>query len=193
MTLGDEIFGDEEINQVKYEAIKPDTPPDTQLSPAYAGPYPPLPSQVRGTSSVLSDIASTLGNMSIGGNSETSTVVNSPVLSPVTATFPQPSFRGGSVHPVPSTHGSTIASSSRQPKVWGSRDGKSTTDVLFPGSKPTPASEEFSIAAHDERMEQEQGLNIMRTRFWDPLSSDFNPDRFWDPILNKYSCPFVCE
>jgi hypothetical protein len=193
MSLGDEIFDDEEIDEVKYKAIKPDTPPETPLSPANFGPYPPLPSKMRGGSSIHSDLASTLGNMSINGDSVTFTVINSPLFSPVTATFPEPSFHGGSVHQVSSTHGSTTASSSRQPKFWGSREGKSTTDVLFPGAKPTSASEEFSIAAHDDRMEQDHGLNIMRTRFWDPLSSDFNPDRFWDPIINKYSCPFVCE
>lgn len=193
MTLGDDIFGDEEIDEIKFEAIKPDTPPHTPLSPAAAGSFPPLPSQMKSSSSAHSDLASILSGISLSGDSETSPDVNSPVFSPAAATFPGDSFRHDSVHPASTTGGSATASSSRQPKIWGSRDGKSTKDVLFPGSKPTPASEEFSIAAHDQKMEQEQNRNIMRTRFWDPLSSDFNPDRFWDPILNKYFCPFVCE
>lgn len=92
--------------------------------------------------------------------------------------------------------GSTYApstSTSRQLKVWGSRDGKSTSNILFPNAKPTPATKEFSIAAHDDQMEREYGINIMRTRFWDPLSSDWNPERFYDSVINKYYCPFVCE
>jgi hypothetical protein len=36
-------------------------------------------------------------------------------------------------------------------------------------------------------------LNIMRDRFWDPLSSDWNPERFYDSVVNKYFCPFPCE
>jgi hypothetical protein len=85
------------------------------------------------------------------------------------------------------------ASTARQSKVWGSRKGKSSSSVLFPNANPTPPPSEFSIAAHDDRMEKEHGINIMRTRFWDPVSPDWNPERFFDSIINKYHCPFVCE
>jgi len=65
--------------------------------------------------------------------------------------------------------------------------------ALFPGAKPTPVTEDFSIAVHDDNMEQEHGANIMRTRFWDPVSSDWTPDRFFDVAISQYYCPFVCE
>jgi len=194
VNLEDTMFEDEGIEEVQFKAIKPDTPPDTPLSPAALGPYPPLPSQISSASSShSSDLASTLGGLSLSGESETSTVVNSPISSPVAATFPAASLHRASVDQTSTTQGSTTASSSRQPKVWGSRVGKTTSDVLFPGAKPTPVPSEFSIEAHDNRMEQEHGLNIMRSRFWDPLSNDFNPERFYDSVMSKYYCPFVCE
>ena len=193
VNLEDDIFDDEKIDEVQFKAIKPDSPPDSLLSPATAGPYPPLPTQLRNASATHSDLASTLGRMSLCGESETSTIVNSPVASPIAATCPADSFQKDSVCQVSTTQGSIAASSNRQPKVWGSRVGKTASDVLFPGAKATPVPKEFSIAAHDDRIEQEHGLNIMRTRFWDPLSSDFNPERFYDSVMSKYYCPFVCE
>jgi hypothetical protein len=42
-------------------------------------------------------------------------------------------------------------------------------------------------------MEQEHGINLMRTRFWDPMSTDWNPEKFYDFVISKYHCPFVCE
>jgi hypothetical protein len=189
---GVNILDDDVFDEVEFEAIKPDTPPDTPLSITNAGPFPPLPSQMQSGSSVQSDLASTLGSMSLSGGLDTSTVVNSPVISPVTASLHANSVQSTAAHET-SIAGSTTAASSQQRKVWGSREGKSTSSVLFPGAKPTPVPSEFSIAAHDDAMEQAHGLNIMRTRFWDPMSSDFNPDRFYDAILNKYYCPFVCE
>jgi hypothetical protein len=189
---GVNILDDDAFEEVEYEAIKPDTPPDTPLSTANAGPFPPLPSQMRSASSAQSDLTSMLGNMSLSREPKISTVVSSPGLSPVTATFRAGTVNDTATHEI-STTGSTTASSGRQPKVWGSRQGKSASSVLFPGAKPTPVLSEFSITAHDDAMEQAHGLNIMRTRFWDPMSSDFNPDRFYDAILNRYYCPFICE
>lgn len=187
--LSDALCDDEEIENIQFEAIKPDTPPDTPFYPASVEPYPPLPSQTRSVSLTQSKLASTLGDMSVDGDSKTSTVVNSPA----TTICPAGSFRSDSIHKVLSTQDSTAATGSRQPKVWGSREGMTTSNVLFPGAKSTPVPSEFSIEAHDNRMEQEHGFNIMRTRFWDPKSNDFNADRFYDVTLNKYYCPFVCE
>ncbi|KAF2126792.1 hypothetical protein P153DRAFT_321511, partial [Dothidotthia symphoricarpi CBS 119687] len=177
----DPLMADEEIGEVRYEALKPETPPETPTTPQYMGPYPPLPSQVGKTSGTYSDITATMSGMSLNGGSESTTVVGSPVASP---------FHGGSNH-----GSSTAASTSRQLKVWGSREGKSSSSTLFPNAKPNPAPSvsEFSIAAHDDQMEKSHGINIMRTRFWDPMSDDWNPERFWDPVVNKYYCPFVCE
>jgi hypothetical protein len=174
VTLENDMFDDEEIEEVKYQAIKPDSPPGTPLSPASAGPYPPLPSQMGSASAVASDLASSLNNMSLHSDPKAYTVAkphNSLIVREEPATAP----------------------GSLQTKVWGTRNGKSASSVLFPDAKPTPVPSEFSIAAYDDRIEQEHGLNIMKTRFWDPLSKDFNPDRFYDAILNKYNCPFVCE
>jgi hypothetical protein len=191
VNLEDEIFDDDEIEEVTaFKAIPPDEAPETLFSSATAGPFPPLPSKGRSVSTV-SDIASTLSGISLNDDSGASTAVNSSMLSPTASRGD--SLRASSFHQVSSTEGSTIASSSRQPKVWGTRAGKSVSSVLFPSAKPTPAPSEFSIAAYDDRMEQEHGLNIMKTRFWDPMSSDFNPDRFYNAILSKYCCPFICE
>jgi hypothetical protein len=57
--LGNE---DDAIDNVEFKAIKPEAPP---VPPANAVPYPPLPSQ-------SSDIASTLGQMTLGPQSEIS-------------------------------------------------------------------------------------------------------------------------
>jgi hypothetical protein len=211
VSIGDVAFEDEGIEDVmKFKAIQPDTPPETPLSPENAGPYPPLPSQMRSattsqydTASVVSDLESELASilnggvsldgLSISGGSEASTVVNSPIGSPVPANHPSNSFRTSSSRQASTTQGSTTAASSRQPKVWGSRVGKTASNVLFPNAKPNPVTKEFSIEAHDSRMEKDHGLNIMRSRFWDPMSSDFNPERFFDSVMSKYYCPFICE
>jgi hypothetical protein len=174
---------DDAFDEVKFEAIKPDTVLETPLSVINAGPYPPLPSH-------KSDLASSLGGMSLHGDSETSIVLNSLLLPPVVAASPTGSIHRDAAY---ESRGSTAASSSHQVKVWGSRKGKTASSTLFPDAQLTSAPAEFSIAAHDDAMAQAHGLNIMRTRFWDPLSNDFNPDRFYDAILNKYHCPFVCE
>jgi hypothetical protein len=82
---------------------------------------------------------------------------------------------------------------SRQLKIWVSRKEKSSAATLFPDAKPNPLSKDFSISAHDAAMEQEHGINIMRSRFWDPMSTDWDPEKFYDAIVGKYHCPFICE
>lgn len=210
--LGDDVFEDEEIGEVEFKALKPDTPPDTPLSPAATGPFPPLPTQIRTTQcehefDIASDLASDLGvsdfeadlaslasGISISsGASETPTVVNSPLASPVASRHFGSSFFPASSRQVPSTVGSTTASSGRQPKAWGSRVGKTASSILFPNAKPTPAPNDFSIESYDNTREKEHGLNIMKTRFWDPMSGDWNSERFFDSVLSKYYCPFTCE
>lgn len=193
--LDDPLGEDEDIEGVKFEAMKPDTLPDTPLSSVFDGPYPPLPSQAqfKFSSDKFSEVASTLAAMSMDGESDTSTAVGSMVsasFSPLSANVSV--HRESSVHE-PSAHSSSTRSSSPQLKVWGSRNGKSSSSTLFPNAKPTPAPSEFSIAAHDEAMNNKHGINIMRTRFWDPMSSDWNPEQFYDAIISKYYCPFICE
>jgi hypothetical protein len=207
----DPLGDDEAIDEVDFKAIKPDTPPDTPLSVISAGvPFPPLPTQTRVVSGIEYDVASTLGGLSLSGStdgdnaSDSETVVGSPVASPTASTFPAlPSIvtsqRASSVQDSvqsgfqaqdssgPSTSNNCVV------KVWDNRNGKSMSKTLFPNAKPNSPASEFSIAAHDQSMEQEHGINIMRTRFWDPISSDWNPEKFYDSVIGKYHCPFVCE
>lgn len=82
--------------------------------------------------------------------------------------------------------------SSPKLKTWVSRKEKSTSATLFPDAKPNPPKD-FSILAHDAAMEQEHGINILRSRFWDPMSTDWNPEKFYDAIVGKYYCSFICE
>jgi hypothetical protein len=130
---------------------------------SHPSPYPPLASS---SQSMASDLSHTMGRMSLAAGSDSATAVGS-------------------------TKGDSEATSttSRQIKPWGGRSSK----TLFSGAKPTPAPSEFSVEAHDKEMEQEHGINIMKTRFWDPLSIDFDPERFFEAVSQEYLCPFPCE
>lgn len=141
-------------------------------------PYPPLPSQGRASGFNVDEVASSIGAMSVIDDDDTSTVMGS---------------RGASQSAYASSVHTGSISTGRRLKVWGDRNGKSASSTLFPDAKPTPVTKEFSIAAHDEQMEREHGINIMKTRFWDPESPDWNPERFYDSVISKYNCPFVCE
>ncbi|USP78405.1 uncharacterized protein yc1106_05679 [Curvularia clavata] len=171
----DDPLGDRaEMESIEYEAIRPDTPPEIPPTEASFGPYPPLPSQyAKAKSGGGSEATLSLGNLSITDKddtqSEAATVKGSMSLVS-TAT--------------PSTHPS---------KAWSGRKGKSSAVILFPNAKATAPPKEFSLAAHDQVMEQGHGINIMRTRFWDPMGPDWNPDKFYDALLGKFYCPFICE
>lgn len=191
--LGDVIFDDEEIDEVQFEAIKPDVSTDTPTCTSTIEPFPPLAPKLSSADVTHKDLTSTLGSMSLYDKLKTSTVVNSPIASPVAATSTAGSFHSNSDREITTTEGPTPISNNRQIKFWGSRDGKSTSNILFPGAERTPVPSEFSITAHDDSMEQAHGLNIMQHRFWDPNSNDFNPNRFYDAIIDKFYCPFVCE
>lgn len=162
--LSDPLGGDEDITEFDYDALQPDTTSETVTSQTFDEPYPALaPPSSRVAGSSVWDMSSSLSTMSLSTN-----------------TFKGP----GSP---------TSASAARQSKAWKSRSGKSASKTLFPNAKPTPVTKEFSIAAHDQAMEKQHGINIMNTRFWDPMSNDWNPEKFYDSILNKYACPFICE
>lgn len=83
--------------------------------------------------------------------------------------------------------------SRRGSTALGAWKGGKSAGTLFPSASATPAPSEWSIEHHDRQMEEEQGINIMTTRFWDPTSGDFNPERFYDTVLQVYYCPFICE
>jgi hypothetical protein len=140
--------------------------PEVQATPVYT-PYPPLPSQARALGYVVDEVASSIGAMSVNDDDGASTLVE-----------------GRSAASTPTA---------RKERIWVDRNGKPASSALFPNAKATPAPKDFSIAAHDEQMEREHGINIMKTRFWDSLSTDWNPERFYDSVIDKYNCPFVCE
>jgi hypothetical protein len=77
--------------------------------------------------------------------------------------------------------------------AWG-RPGASTStsEVLFPGVKPTPVSYEWAqeLQKRDQAYELEHGVNLFRSRFWDPTSRDYKPERFFNPITEMYMCSF---
>ena len=176
IVLNDPLDNDEEIEEVNFAAIQPEVP-NTPLPLPAAEPYPPLPSRVRAASRDTSEVA-TIGALCLKDEA-TSTALDS--------------CSSASQSACGSSASATNASTGRQLKVWVNRNGKSASDTLFPNAEPTPVTKEFSIAAHDEQTEGEHGINIMRTRFWDPLSTDWNPERFYDSFISKYNCPFVCE
>jgi len=178
---GDPLDVDETIEGVEFQALRPDTPPKSPQAQVFANPYPPLPSRMN---DACSEVASSLGALSVSGESDTATVTGMSAADRI----------GGSTcaRPSPSVHDSSSSTASGRAKAWGIRSGKSASSLLFPNAKPTPMPNEFSIATHEQTM-QEKGINIMRTRFWDPMSSDWNPEKFYDSVLGKYVCPFICE
>lgn len=80
--------------------------------------------------------------------------------------------------------------STRIEKAWGTGE---SSKALFPNAKPTLATSEWAIQHRDYQRNSEQDNNIMTTRFWDPTSSDWNPERFLIASINQYVCPFPCE
>jgi hypothetical protein len=152
------------VRDVSFKAIEPVIPQESRDILQYPGPYPPLSGSAR-KSSVTSRLSSAMGGMSLGGESEY-----------VTAT---------------STPGRNTSSATHELKAWGS--GRSAASHLFPDAKPTPPPSNFSIKYHDDQMDNKLGINIMNTRFWDPISEDWNPERFLDTVTCKYACPFTCE
>lgn len=154
---------------IEYPSIEPEvnnTP--TPLSLEAPGSFPALPSKGKSKASASGhsgpELVPGLESMSLSG--ETRLVTLS------------------------STVGIDSQTSSYTPKAWGS--GR-TASALFPHAKPTPAPSEWSVEQHDRDMEKSEGINILNTRFWDPTSGDWNPERFYDSVLNKYYCPFICE
>jgi hypothetical protein len=160
-----------EALNVRYEAIEPEViKTDYENNVNALGPYPPLPSkklsEVDSEASELVSLASKLG-LSSDGDSES-------VTSERTARAD-----------------STISSPR---KAWENGEG---SKALFP--HPTSsvtgstAPSEFSVEQHDHQMESVEGINLLNTRFWDPASRDWNPERFYDTVTQRYYCPFVCE
>ncbi|KAF1836292.1 hypothetical protein BDW02DRAFT_616512 [Decorospora gaudefroyi] len=199
--LEGELLGDDEqMEEISFQALKPDTPPETPIT-TEGIPYPPLPSQAKIVRD-MEEVTSDLGGVSLNGDDETETsiVVGSRMAATSSAhSMPgsSPSQNGcstrdpSSIYNGSSIQNSSVLSTDLEPKAWGGHNGKSSSAVLFPNAKPTPT--EFSVVTHDQAMEQEHGMNIMQTRFWDPMSTDWMPEKFFDAVLDQYYCPFVCE
>lgn len=159
---------DDQASNIDYDAIKPEVSQTSMKSPRAVDPYPPLPSKAGGKTGDDTD-------------------------SKLASQFKGVSLRGG---PESVAASSTIdgrsASTVRASQAWNSGRSAST---LFPKTKATPASSEsrWSVEQHDRQMEKTEGINILKTRFWDPASRDWNPERFYDTVLQKYYCPFICE
>jgi hypothetical protein len=153
------------VRDVSYKVIEPVIPQESINIPKHPGPYPPLTFISPRKGSITSQLSSNMGEMSLGGESKYATA--------------------------PSTPGRYNSSTTHQLKIWG--PGRSAASRLFPDAKPTPPPSEFSIKYHDEEMDSRFGINIMSTRFWDPISEDWNPERFLDTVTCRYACPFTCE
>jgi hypothetical protein len=168
---GVNIIDNDDGQLVEYAAIQPEIPESAnnrQLSAE--GPYPALPSQ-RHTPRADSELASQLSGVTLHENKASSVAAPSTV---------------GTA----STVAAASSSTTRPSKAW---DHVNLSKSLFPNAKRNPAPSEWSVENHDRQRKQEHGVNIMTTRFWDPLSHDFNADRFYDSVLSKYYCPFICE
>jgi hypothetical protein len=169
--------GDEDdARNVDFPPIQPDMSETVSISSWNMGPYPPLPSQARSHagSSINAefDLADRLRGVSVSAESDSAAT-----SSTIVGTSP---YFGGASRPAEKTE-----------KPWGS--SRSAASSLFPNSKPTPVPSEWSVECYEKKMEEVQGINILTTRFWDPMSKDWKPERFYNPVTMKYQCPFVCE
>lgn len=72
-------------------------------------------------------------------------------------------------------------------KIWMGR----SSNKLFPNAQPTPPPADFAV--QERQLERTHGVNIMKTRFWDPTSKDWRAERFYNPLSKNFSCPFPCE
>ncbi|KAF2746225.1 hypothetical protein M011DRAFT_478223 [Sporormia fimetaria CBS 119925] len=98
-------------------------------------------------------------------------------------------LRGMSLHQRGESVVSSTLVSEGESKTW---IGSQTARTLFPDAVAIAPSE-WSVEEHDRLKEATEGINIMNTRFWDPLSDAWNPERFYNPVADCYICPFVCE
>ncbi|KAF2005566.1 hypothetical protein P154DRAFT_518334 [Amniculicola lignicola CBS 123094] len=161
---------DTDVDQsVDAPAIAPEVEemsPEATKAALHSQPYPPLPSTM--SQDATATLASGMSRMSVTGDSQ--------------------SAAGGST-----LDAASATSSRRIAKAWNSNN--STASKLFPNAKPTPAPMPVatSVGALDTYEEKKFGHNLMRTRFWDPTSQDWNPEHFRNSVTDQYSCPFDCE
>lgn len=165
---------DYEAQNPEWGVIQPEVlENDLENNPNVWGDYPPLSSKSKTVTreDVDTELSSKLGTMLMDGDSESVTT------------------------------GSTVNGNSQptKPPAWS--NGK-TTKTLFPKSHnrapssvatSSVAQSDFSVEQYDRRMDVTEGINLLNTRFWDPASRDWNPDRFYDTVTQAYYCPFVCE
>ncbi|KAH7132534.1 hypothetical protein B0J11DRAFT_601147, partial [Dendryphion nanum] len=168
----------DEAQDIGFQAIEPDIPTSAcELAEReQGGAYPPLPSQKLkacstsgGFPSVFDEIAERLDRMSMSGLAPPSVAVTSATIS-VAGDFPPPA--------------------TNQATVWS---GKSAS-TLFPKAKSFVAGNELiQLEQVNEDKDFKFGPNVMNTRFWDPSSVDWSPERFYNSMESTYTCPFPCE
>lgn len=185
VSLTEDPLGDDDgLDEVTFTALKPHKTKDT---PFFSGEYPPLPGQEKKkmTPSTYS-ITSTFDRLSIAGDSNASTVIEHAAVDAFPAlNASSQSNASTEIHRFPSI--------TDRPNVWGSCKGKLASSLLFPNAKATPKTREFAITTYDQNQQKSQGLNLMRDRFWDPLSTEFKAKNYYNTFECKFYCPFVCE
>jgi len=74
-------------------------------------------------------------------------------------------------------------------------ENANTSKALFPEAHAKAALEKgWTVPLREEdQIDERHGLNIFKTRFWDPTSVDYDPERFYEPGIGEYYCPFICE
>ncbi|KAF2165236.1 hypothetical protein M409DRAFT_67484 [Zasmidium cellare ATCC 36951] len=83
------------------------------------------------------------------------------------------------------------ASSSGKPSAWGTSSNASKK--LFAKAQPTPLQAgdwNAVLAQREEESLADDGKNLMKARWWDPSSQDYNPDLFKDESTGVYTCRF---
>jgi hypothetical protein len=78
-----------------------------------------------------------------------------------------------------------------RPAAWTTEH---TSRALFGDIKQAPPSEQIKSILKKREEEAAKPKGILDSRWWDPDSTDFIPDRFYHSVIQKFCCPFAaCE
>lgn len=191
LTEGVALNEEDGIEDVQHRAIEP----EKTIAPkalTLDDKYPRLPSPHGGNEP--DGLASGVERLALNDKGKAPATNTLPDLQPAQPQYSSWDRKGPT--PAESARRDVVASGlkSTQVKVWGDRNGKTISQALFPDAKPTPPLLDVSIANNtNTELSNAKVINIMKTRFWDPFSPDWMPERFYDSAANKYHCPFPCE
>lgn len=90
---------------------------------------------------------------------------------------------------IPNTikQGSTSMPKDADAQPWSTG---ATSKTLFPNAKLAPASDgQLKCVDSVHRLANDDG-NLLKARFWDASSRDFNVEPFYNAMLKHYLCPF---